>query len=210
MKKEELRKEAAARRDSLRAEEREEKSARIAETVGALPEFRRADAVCCYASFRTEVATERIMASALQEGKALFCPRILDAKASRMEFFRVTQQESELTAGTMGIPEPEGHTQSLPDWCAEKNAQAVRPFLFFVLPGLAFDSARRRIGYGKGFYDTYLQKLQQADRAEITTCAIAFPCQLFPAPLPESPLDIRPDILVTDAEIIRGESPEKG
>ena len=202
MKKEELRKEASARRDSLTEEKREEKSTRIAETIGALPAFRRADAVCCYASFRSEAATERIMVSALQEGKALFCPRILEAKTSRMEFFRVTQQESELTAGAMGIPEPEGYTQSLPLWCDERNAQAARPFLFFVLPGLAFDSERRRIGYGKGFYDTYLQSLQQTDSAEVITCAIAFSCQLFPAPLPESPLDIRPDILVTEAEIM--------
>lgn len=44
-----------------------------------------------------------------------------------------------------------------------------------IMPGVAFDVRRNRIGYGKGFYDRYL-----ADKEGLHTIAIGFDCQMVP------------------------------
>lgn len=65
-----------------------------------------------------------------------------------------------------------------------------------IVPGVAFDRARHRVGYGQGFYDRYLSR-----HTKHPTVAVAFDFQLVPeAPYEET--DILPDKLVTEKEII--------
>ena len=62
---------------------------------------------------------------------------------------------------------------------------------------LPFDRTGNRLGYGGGFYDTYLAAHPQAGRA-----AIAFAMQIA-EDIPSAPHDIRPDIIVTEKEMIQ-------
>lgn len=58
-----------------------------------------------------------------------------------------------------GIPEPtEEATASMADGLSEGNGllDAV------VVPAMAFDTRCMRLGHGKGYYDTFLEKLQAA------------------------------------------------
>ena len=66
-----------------------------------------------------------------------------------------------------------------------------------IMPGVAFDNQRHRVGYGGGFYDRYLEKWPK-----LKTAAVAFSCQLFEA-VPFEAFDILPQILVTENGISR-------
>ena len=50
---------------------------------------------------------------------------------------------------------------------AEKAAERT----LMIMPGVAFDAGRNRIGYGKGFYDKYLQ---DKEALQFRTIAIGF------------------------------------
>ena len=66
-----------------------------------------------------------------------------------------------------------------------------------VMPGVAFDRAHHRVGYGGGYYDRYLEKW-----TGLKPAAVAYECQIFDE-VPFESFDIRPRILVTEAGISR-------
>ena len=64
-----------------------------------------------------------------------------------------------------------------------------------IMPGVAFDTNRNRVGYGGGYYDRYLESHPQ-----LHTLALAFDMQvLFEVPAEEQ--DIKPQLLVTETNI---------
>ena len=70
--------------------------------------------------------------------------------------------------------------------CLDEEEDAL-----MIMPGVAFDTKRHRIGYGGGFYDRYLQ-----EHKKHPTAAAAFDFQLFDE-VPYESTDICPDCLVT-------------
>ena len=57
-----------------------------------------------------------------------------------------------------------------------------------LMPGVAFDPFRNRIGYGKGFYDRFLADKPQL---QLRTIAVGYRCQMLEE-LPADHRDIRP------------------
>jgi len=66
---------------------------------------------------------------------------------------------------------------------------------FMLVPLLAFDSNNNRLGYGKGFYDKFLNKFLKKNK--ITTIGVAFSFQKYNK-LPVSNLDIKLDYILTE------------
>lgn len=62
-----------------------------------------------------------------------------------------------------------------------------------LVPGIAFDRKGGRIGYGKGFYDRYLQ-----GKKHITTVGVAFACQICNKPMRLDETDKKMDYLLTE------------
>jgi 5-formyltetrahydrofolate cyclo-ligase len=99
----------------------------------------------------------------------------------KMHFFRYHTSDP-LTPGVFGIQEP------------VSSAQIVSPaqIAIAVCPGLAFDVAGYRIGYGKGFYDQYFAQYQKGQ------CPImigaAYPFQVL-AHVPQGITDVRMDYI---------------
>ena len=89
----------------------------------------------------------------------------------------------ELKPGAYGILEPDaGIPASADDG-------------LMIMPGVAFDTNRNRVGYGGGYYDRYLELHPQ-----LHTLALAFDMQvLFEVPAEEQ--DIKPQLLVTETNI---------
>jgi 5-formyltetrahydrofolate cyclo-ligase len=85
------------------------------------------------------------------------------------------RDERELVVSDLGIPEPNPKT-------SEKASLSEIDLI--LVPGLAFDSAGNRLGYGKGHYDQFL-----ASAGEIPTAGIGFREQLF-SMLPRDPWDV--------------------
>lgn len=174
-----LRRELAVRRNAL--PDREAKSRAIEKRVLALPEYLRADELLLYLSTGSEVDTWGLLEKALRQGKAVFAPRCLDGEG-RMAFYRVKSRE-ELKQGRFGIWEPDPAV--CPSWEGLDGALCL-------VPGLAFDGAGYRLGYGKGYYDRFL-----AAHA-VEAVGLCYEELLLPR-LPRQPLDQRVGRLVTQA-----------
>lgn len=86
-----------------------------------------------------------------------------------------------LTPGPHGIPQPQG-APVLPD--------------IIVLPLLAFDRRGYRLGYGGGYYDRTLAKLQETGH-KVTTVGYAYAEQICLFPLPRLTHDIPLDWVIT-------------
>lgn len=184
--KKECRKEALGRRALMTAEERREAGAHIADSMKRSEEYRLADRILIYASYRDEVPTYGLIESALQEGKQVFCPKTEGpAGDGKMSFYRI-MDVAEIREGFRGIPEPvvlQG-----------RRYEAQEGFRDLILmPGVAFDRQRRRLGYGGGFYDRFCAAAKGAVKI-----ALCFDCQLLEG-LPEEETDIRPERIVTES-----------
>jgi 5-formyltetrahydrofolate cyclo-ligase len=150
----------------------------------SLEEFARAECIALYAPAHNETDTAEILAKALAAGKRVLYPAVC---GSQMVFRQVQGMEC-LAEGCFGILEP----------CPTGNDhQADEPDLIIV-PGVAFDLSGHRIGYGKGFYDRFLQ---HPDR---TAHLVGF-ChdfQLIGGEIPAESHDVRMELVVTDQRIV--------
>ena len=202
MTKDDIRKRSLEKRDSLTPEDLSEKSRAIFEKVTALQEYIHADSVLIYASMRSEVITDDIILDSLAAGKKVFCPKVMDRAAGRMEFVRIHAME-DLKPGYFGIPEPEITEDSEIAFSAkEPTAEDPEPAprsALVIVPGVAFDKNCNRIGYSGGFYDRYLSRSR-----DLTAIALSFDCQMVEEGLivPQEH-DVRPQLIITETSTYR-------
>ena len=102
-----------------------------------------------------------------------------------MDFFRVRLKD-DFEIGAYGILEPKGESKA-----GKEEARDG----FMVVPGVAFDADRNRIGFGGGYYDKYLELYP-----ELFTAAVAFGFQIVEG-VPTEANDIRPQKLITEERI---------
>ena len=182
----EIRKRILEVRRSLTVDEVEVKSEAILQNVLKTPEYIEADNILLYADHHNEVITRGIFEDALMRKKRVYFPKS-DSFTNTMVFYRTTSA-AQLEKGFMGILEPKENIQLRYRFCANEDT-------LVILPGVAFDTAGFRIGYGKGYYDKFLSSKRQ-----LSTMALAFACQIVEE-LPREPHDIKMDKIVTE-EII--------
>ncbi|AXF54727.1 5-formyltetrahydrofolate cyclo-ligase [Salicibibacter kimchii] len=126
-----------------------------------------------------EVPTRPIIEEAWRAGKTVVVPKV-DRERHTLDFFKLTSfMELE---GTRGLQEP------VPTQCEQIAKETID---FVIVPGLAFDHAGYRVGFGGGYYDRYLKNYQGK------TAALAFSFQLFPS-LPIESHDIPVHHLVAE------------
>lgn len=145
------------------------------------PEFAAATVVALYSPVRNEVFTEEIFTGARRSGKTVTYPRV---RGTRLEFVEVAERQ-ELVPGAFGILEP-GGAQVVPLAALE----------LIVVPGVAFDLAGHRLGYGKGYYDRFLHER----RGRLV--GLCFDFQLVER-LPAEAHDVRMDMVVTEERTLR-------
>jgi 5-formyltetrahydrofolate cyclo-ligase len=177
-----VRAEVLARRDALGPVERAEMGERIVTRLLDLPELRAARAVMAFWSFGSEVPMDPLIARLVEAGVTVALPRIVDGHLEP----RTWRPGEPVTETHFGAHEPEAGRVLDPP---ELDVVAT--------PGVAFDRAGGRVGYGGGFYDRFLP-LTPARRV-----AVAFNVQLVDAPVPAAPFDLPVDAIVTETETIR-------
>ena len=127
--------------------ERRAIDAAITGNVAALPEFVEADGVFTYLSFGAEVDTRELIERAWAQGKTVALPRVVPG-TRQMRWYAV-ESFAGLECSPFGVEEP-----------VADPAREVAPADFrapiALVPGLAFDREGYRLGYGGGFYDTFL------------------------------------------------------
>ncbi len=136
---------ASHRRDRLDPAARERATVRMVERVdhAILARLQPGAIVALYAAIRNEVASELIGEAGARRGLAIAYPRVV--RGSRLLDFHLAEP-TDLVAGTFGIPEPQ------PD----QPRVGLDELAVIFVPGLLFDRAGRRLGWGGGFYDTTL------------------------------------------------------
>ena len=158
-----------------------EKSFRIAERIFAADFWKNACEIWLFISKEGETDTSFYVDKALSEGRRIAAPRV---QGTGMDFYYINGYE-DLQRGKFGILEPG------PDCLRADNNEAT-----ILIPGLAFDTGRRRIGWGGGYYDRYL-----SGHPFHPTCAPAFEFSIFPE-IPAEEHDIRPDMIITERRCI--------
>lgn len=187
-------------RAALNPKMRQAFSDKIFEQIISHPLYRHAGEIYCYVSFVEEVSTEKLISYSLKMGKKVAVPKIIvdnfAAKENisdlqeksvtfkqkrKMEFYYI-EGTDELSEGYFGIMEPPEKTPA----CGDN--------VLVVMPGVAFDRQCNRIGYGKGFYDSYLKQHPQFRRI-----ALAYSMQCLDT-FPAEAHDIRPEMIITEEE----------
>ncbi len=191
MTKNEIRSQMKAIRNQLPAHLRNEYNQRIHERLYGLKEFKACDAVFTYVSFGSEVDTTEIIDKAFGMNKKVYIPRV---EKDDLNFYRIDSCDN-LVRSKFGIFEPDTaiHQKYISDVSDDKK--------LMLLPGLAFDKAGNRVGYGAGYYDRYLGRYPHNEWIKI---ALAYDFQIMEQ-LTADGYDIPADYIVTADTVIRKE-----
>lgn len=177
-------------RNSLLTEEITQKSRAIMQCILQSEEYKKADSVFCYVNYLSEVETKDVINKALADKKKVACPKV---HGEEMVFYYITSL-ADVKEGYRGIFEPDVPNRNLQIAIPIHNEKCL-----IVMPGAVFDRSRNRIGYGKGYYDKYLQNYEKAN---IHTIALAFSCQIIEY-IPADAYDKKPEKIITEQEVIR-------
>lgn len=152
--KDSIRERVLLERSELSLSDQVKKSYGIYLNLTSLDSFKISHRIALYSPIRGEVKTDSIFFKALELGKEVYFPKV---SGSSLSFHRVFGLD-ELTPGKFGVPEP------------DSGAPRVQPgeLDLLLLPGVAFDSAGSRLGYGKGFYDRFAHSIPLQRRIGIS------------------------------------------
>jgi 5-formyltetrahydrofolate cyclo-ligase len=177
-----LRHTVRARRDALSAPARAHAADLIADIVDreVFANLPSGATVALYADKDPEVPTAPIAARVAACGFRLVYPRVVPNRLA-LDFHQATP--GDLVPGVFGLREPRPTAPRV----------ALADIAVVIVPGVAFDRAGRRLGWGRGHYDA---TLAAADRTA-ALIGIAFDCQLVDH-IPTHAGDVSVDAVVTE------------
>ncbi len=178
-----LRRRMADARDRLTDAQRRQGADSVCQRVMSLPLFHIAKTVLTYMAIGSELQTNRLVEQILHAGKQLVVPRV---SGDQLTLHPITDPTTELLPGRWNIPEPAAHAPSIP----------AMEIDLFLLPGLAFDAAGGRLGYGRGFFD---RALAETDGA---TVGLAYNSQIINT-VPTETWDVPMDYIITPDRVIQ-------
>lgn len=180
--KQEIRKSTLQLRDEVSLEQRIRAEVLLTERILGHQWYYKAKTILLYMRHGSEIDPIQIMEDAFHKNKRVYLPKVIEDK---MVFIRI-QKGEKLEKGFFGILEPKLDEQSEIFTYKEEREDDV----LMIMPGVAFDVLRNRIGYGKGFYDRYL-----SDKESMHTIAVGFDCQKV-AMIESDENDIRPGQII--------------
>ena len=172
-------------RQNIPSDAKEKQDSQITQRVTGLWQYRKSRLILTYVSTNYEVDTKELIKSALADGKQVAVPRCIDG-THQMEFFRITGLH-ELFPGAFGVLEP-----------APQAGRKVTNYTnsLCLVPALCYDWKGYRLGYGKGYYDRFL------DGYHGTIAGIAY-SSCVRRSLPYGRFDRPVELLVTERYIRR-------
>lgn len=172
-----------------------EKSERITQRLMSSPAWHGAEVILGFCSLADEADTTALLAAALQAGKTVAIPRIVE---DELVFHLLSETNAPYIVNTFGISEPAS------DWPIFRPEAHCDQHLLVLTPGLAFDRRCYRLGRGKGFYDRFLSQLRANSAIQAVTAGICFAEQLVER-VPVSAHDLPVDMVVSEREICHPE-----
>jgi 5-formyltetrahydrofolate cyclo-ligase len=177
-----LRAQTLALRDAIPPDRRRRLGQLVVERFLGLDEVRDARTIMAFWSFGSEIPTGPLIAAVHGRGVRVALPRVEGDALTP-----VTYVPGDPTSRTpFGAEEP---AVGAPVDAAAVDVVAV--------PGVAFDRAGRRIGYGGGYYDRFLRGVRGF------TVGLAFDLQVLDDELPAGSFDVTVRAIVTESRTIR-------
>jgi 5-formyltetrahydrofolate cyclo-ligase len=143
-----------------------------------------------YIPFRVELNIMPIVEWCWQSGIRVAAPRILSL-VNELQFHYITGHEDLLPQPPWGIYEPLANTPRV--------QYDLQPGCILV-PGVAFDLNRARLGYGGGYYDKFLSKLNELN-VNLFKLALALDLQIVQK-VPCEQHDLPVDLIITETRVI--------
>lgn len=164
------------------------RSRRVYRRLAALAPYRSSRAILFYMALPQEVQTREMVLKALQQGKGVALPVVLPGEKG-LRLHLVTDLDGQLSPGPYGILQPRSECGALFD---------LAQVDLVIVPGLAFDGAGRRLGFGQGYYDRLLSGVHP----RTVTIGLAYAFQVVDR-IPVLAHDRAVHYVVTDERVFR-------
>ncbi len=180
------------RYDFLKIRDRIEPSLRhaysniILSRIKKLEEYQLSKTVMFYLTYGSEVVTDFMINEFLADGKDVAVPVIQNPGDGIMTAVRINKLE-ECYEKVYGIRQPEFN---------EDDVVAKEDIDLIFVPGIVFDINGYRVGYGKGYYDRWLEGTDIAKRV-----GLAFEVQLIDK-IPNFEYDLPVGRILTEKRLI--------
>ena len=183
IKKDEIRKQILEKRSNLSLEEVDKKSELIIENL--TPYLKNAQNIMIFTDMKNEVRITKLIE--LYPEKNFFISKIVNSKNREMKINKYN--ENELVLHKFGYYE-----SSSDDFYDEKILDIV------IVPALAFDSSKNRIGFGGGYYDTFLNKVRGKNKNTLFI-GVCYDFQMIEE-VPIEGHDITLDLIINESEVL--------
>ncbi len=177
-----LRSEIKRLRSNISKPVREHNNIAIQRILMSLRAIQNAKSVFCFISHGSEVDTHGIINQLVAQKIQLAVPKIMESNTMSAILFRNWQ---ELEAGQLGILTP------------RDNTDIIEKFDVTITPGLGFSANGSRLGYGRGYYDSWFQRNDGGLKI-----ALAYEMQIQ-IDLSSDEHDIKVDMIVTEQRVLR-------
>ena len=183
IKKDKIRKEILAKRNILSDKDINKKSDSIIKNLASYIE--NVQNIMIFMDMKTEVKITKLLE--LYPNKNFFISKITNSKNREMKINKYNKNE--LILHKFGYYESSSN-----DFYDEKILDVV------IVPALAFDSKKNRIGFGGGYYDTFLEKVRKKNN-KVLFIGVCYDFQIIDS-VPTEKHDVTLDFVVSESKII--------
>lgn len=183
IKKDKIRKEILAKRNILSDKDINKKSDLIIKNLASYIE--NIQNIMIFMDMKTEVKITKLLE--LHPKKNFFISKITNSKNREMKINKYNKNE--LILHKFGYYESSSN-----DFYDEEILDVV------IVPALAFDSKKNRIGFGGGYYDTFLEKVRKKNN-KVLFIGVCYDFQIIDS-VPTEKHDITLDFVVSESKII--------
>ena len=173
-----------------------QKSDEVCKNILSWQIYQKAKTILFYMPLKTEPKIFKVIEDSFYQKKECYIPKITDE--TTMKFFLLEKEKSileQVEAGFYGILEPK---DNLPQFKIETLPKKEN--ILILIPAMAFDKNKNRIGKGKGFYDRFLSKIFENYQENITLAGISFDCFIYDK-IPTETNDMKVDYIISDSRI---------
>lgn len=172
---------------SYNLEELQRMSKGVAKSLQNLPVYKQADCIMFYYPLKREVNLLGIIKEALKQKRVCF--PVIDLKEDDLIPYEVKDLVEDFVKGPLEIMQPDRE---------RAREVALQDIDVVIVPGLAFDREKNRLGRGKGFYDRFFKKMDKKTRK----LGVAFDFQLITYLPTHPPQDEKVDLVVTESSCV--------
>ena len=183
LEKNKIRKEILEKRNNLSSEEVEEKSGLIMKNLRKF--IKNAENIMIFMDMKNEVRITKLVE--FYPKKNFFIPKITDSKNREMKINKYIKNE--LILHKFGYYESSSN-----DFYDERILDIV------IVPAVVFDLKKNRIGFGGGYYDTFLRKVREKNKKTLFV-GICYGFQIADE-VPAEEHDVVLDFVVSEKGII--------